>query len=161
MSSQAPRRILITGLSSWWGGRLAQALEREPAVKAIIGIDTEDPRHELERTEFVRVDTEPSLLRRIISAAAIDTVVDIRLIGDPRLASVDHAHRVNVDGTLSLLGACAAEGSPVRRLVFKSSARWYGSNAEDPAFFGEDTPRARPPRTKLERDIVAAEVAVA
>ena len=48
------RRILITGLSSYLGGRLAQALEREPAVEALIGVDVEDPRHELQRTEFVR-----------------------------------------------------------------------------------------------------------
>jgi UDP-glucose 4-epimerase len=161
MSPMAARRILLTGLSSWWGGRLAQALEREPAVEAIVGIDTEDPRHELARTEFVRVETEQALLRRIITAAAIDTVVDIRLIADPQLASLGHAHEVNVKGTERLLAACAAEGSPVRRLVFKSSARWYGSTANDPAFFSEGEPRARPPQTRLERDVMAAEGIVA
>ena len=30
-------RVLVTGLSSFWGGRLAQALERDPAVEVIIG----------------------------------------------------------------------------------------------------------------------------
>jgi UDP-glucose 4-epimerase len=44
------RRILITGLSSQLGGRLAQALEREPELEAIIGVDTDDPRHELRRS---------------------------------------------------------------------------------------------------------------
>ena len=29
----------VTGLSTYWGGRLAQALERDPAVEAIIGVD--------------------------------------------------------------------------------------------------------------------------
>jgi len=33
------KRILLTGLSTYWGGRLAQALERDPAVEAIIGVD--------------------------------------------------------------------------------------------------------------------------
>ena len=74
------RRILITGLSSLWGGRLAQRLERDGSVEAIVGVDTTDPRHQLERTEFVRVDTDDVLLRRIVRAAAIDTVVDTRLI---------------------------------------------------------------------------------
>ena len=77
------RRILITGLSSRWGGRLAQVLEREPSVDAIVGVDSSDPRHELERTEFVRVDMRHALLRRIIKAAEIDTVIDTRLVVDP------------------------------------------------------------------------------
>ena len=75
------RRILITGVSTYWGGRLAQALERHPDVDAIIGVDSEDPTRELERTEFVRVSNQHALIRRIVQAAEIDTVVDSRLIG--------------------------------------------------------------------------------
>ncbi|HEY2770264.1 MAG TPA: NAD-dependent epimerase/dehydratase family protein [Solirubrobacteraceae bacterium] len=159
MSPEPSRRILITGLSSWWGGRLAQALEREPGVEAIVGIDTEDPRHELERTEFVRVDIKETFLRRIIVAAAIDTVLDTRLISDPLLASLDHVHRVNVEGTRNLLAACSGADSQVRKLVFKSSARYYGSSSDDPAFFSETLARTEPPQTRIERDIVAAEEA--
>ena len=35
--------ILVTGLSTYWGGRLAQALEAFPEVEAIIGVDNEEP----------------------------------------------------------------------------------------------------------------------
>jgi UDP-glucose 4-epimerase len=45
-------RVLVAGLSTFWGGRLAQALERDPAVKAIIGVSPGDPTCELHRTEF-------------------------------------------------------------------------------------------------------------
>ena len=38
------RRILITGLSSYWGGRLAQALERDPDVEVIVGVARRTPR---------------------------------------------------------------------------------------------------------------------
>ena len=34
------RRVLITGLSSYWGGRLAQALESFAEIEAIVGVDT-------------------------------------------------------------------------------------------------------------------------
>lgn len=139
-------RILIAGLSSRWGGPLAQALERDPSIEAIVGIDTEDPRHELERTEFVRVDAQPTLIRRIVAAAAIDTVLETRLVTDPLTAAI--------------LEACAAPDSPVRRLVFKSSAQWYGSEPGDPSFFTEDQADARPPRTAIERDVQDAERAV-
>jgi UDP-glucose 4-epimerase len=151
------RRILITGLSSHWGGRLAQLLEREPEVEAIIGVDTTDPRHELHRTEFVRVDTDEFLLARIIKAAAVDTVVDTRLIEDPLSTSLAAAQEVNVNGTRHVLIACSGPGSPVKKLVFKSSAQIYGCEADDPAFFAEEMTPTRPPRTALVRDIAQAE----
>jgi UDP-glucose 4-epimerase len=154
------RRILITGLSSHWGGRLAQQLERDAGIEAIVGVDTTNPQHELHRTEFVRVDTDDALLRRIVKAAAIDTVIDTRLIPDPLLTGLRHAHKVNVLGTRSVLGACGGTNSPVRKLVFKSSAHYYGCDQDDPAFFSEDMVPRRPPRTAIEHDVVDAELAV-
>jgi UDP-glucose 4-epimerase len=154
------QRILITGLSSYWGGRLAQELERATGVQAILGVDTEDPRHELHRTEFVRVDTDRKLLRRIIQAAAIDTVIDTRLLSDPMTASLGRAREVNIAGTANLLAACSGAASPVRKLVFKSSAQYYGCEAEDPSFFSEEMDGSGGARTELERDVVEAEAAV-
>ncbi|HEY2159802.1 MAG TPA: NAD-dependent epimerase/dehydratase family protein [Solirubrobacteraceae bacterium] len=155
------RRILITGLSSNWGGRLAQALEREPEVEAIIGVDSSDPRHELDRTEFVRVDMQHALIRRIVKAAAIDTVVDTRLVVDPLAAPLGRAHEINALGTTNILAACSGSDSPIRKFVFKSSADYYGCESGDPAFFTEEMTRPRPPRTAIERDIVDAEAQVA
>ena len=76
------RRILVTGLSSFWGGRLAQALERDPEVEVIIGVSPDDPTLELERTEYVRVGTQHALLRRIVRADADDRLH--RLVGRER-----------------------------------------------------------------------------
>ena len=59
------KRILITGVSTYWGGRLAQALERDAGVDVIIGVSPEDPTCELQRTEFVRVGIQHALLRRL------------------------------------------------------------------------------------------------
>ena len=154
------RRVLITGLSTYWGGRLAQALERDPAVEAVIGVSPEDPTCELDRTEYVRVGNQHALLRRIVRAADIDTVVDTRLIVDSVLAPERVAHENNVIGTMNILAACGGADSPVRKVVFKSSAHFYGSERDDPAFFTEDMDRPHPPRTALEQDIVEAERAV-
>ena len=76
----ASRRVLITGLSTYWGGRLAQALERDPEIETVIGIDRTPPKLALERTEFVQVSDAHSLIRRIVDAAEIDTIVDLSLI---------------------------------------------------------------------------------
>jgi UDP-glucose 4-epimerase len=156
----ASRRVLITGLSTFWGGRLAQELERDPAVECVIGVSPDDPTCELERTEFVRVGTQHALLRRIVDAAEIDTVVDTRLVVDSLTASPRAAHEANAIGTMNILTACGGPDSPVRKVVFKSSAHYYGCERDDPAFFTEEMQRPHPPRTQLERDIVEAETAV-
>jgi UDP-glucose 4-epimerase len=155
------RRILITGLSTFWGGRLAQELERDPAVECVIGVSPDDPRCELERTEFVRIGTQHALLRRIVDAAEIDTVVDTRLVVDSLSASPRAAHEANAIGTMNILTACGGPDSPVRKVVFKSSGHYYGCERDDPAFFTEEMQRPHPPRTQLESDIVEAERAVA
>ncbi len=154
------RRILVTGLSTYWGGRLAQALERDKEIDVIIGVDSEDPTRELERTEFVRVGTQHALLRKIVEAAEIDTVVDSRLVVDSVTTSGRIAHENNVIGTMNILAACSGPSTTVRKLVFKSSAHFYGTAQDDPAFFTESMGRPHPPATPIERDIVDAEAAV-
>jgi UDP-glucose 4-epimerase len=154
------KRILLTGLSTYWGGRLAQALEGDPAVEAIIGVDRRPPKVELRRTEFVRVHDSHSLIRRIVEAAEIDTVVDTRLVVDSIVTTPRLAHENNIMGTTNVLAACGGESNPVRKLVFKSSASYYGAEQDDPAFFTEDMQRPYPASTPIERDIVEAEAAV-
>ena len=154
------RRILITGVSTFWGGRLAQALEREPGVETIIGVGPDDPSCSLERTEYVRVGLQHALLKRIVQAAEIDTVVDTRLVVDSLTASPRVAHEANAIGTLNILAACGGPSTPVRKVVFKSSAHYYGCERDDPAFFTEAMRRPHPPRTRLESDILEAEKAV-
>ena len=73
MSPAPARRVLVTGLSSYWGGRLAQALEGFSEIDAIIGVDSREPTRELQRTEFVKGGTPHSLIQRIVAAAEIDT----------------------------------------------------------------------------------------
>jgi UDP-glucose 4-epimerase len=153
-------RVLITGLSSYWGGRLAQELETDESVEVIIGVSTEDPSCPLERTEFVRMGTHHALLRRIVHAAEVDTVIDTRLIVDSATAPARVAHERNVIGTMNILAACGGPDSPVRKVVFKSSAHYYGCERDDPSFFTEEMRRPHPPRTRLESDIVEADDAV-
>jgi UDP-glucose 4-epimerase len=156
----ATRRVLVTGLSTYWGGRLAQALESFEHVEAIIGVDSDAPTRELERTEYVKVSNQHSLLERIVRAAEIDTVIDTRLVVNSLMAPPRLAHENNVIGTMNILAACTGADSPVRKFVFKSSTHYYGAEQDDPAFFTEEMGRPHPPRTGLERDILEAEQAV-
>jgi UDP-glucose 4-epimerase len=150
-------RVLVTGLSTYWGGKLAQILEARDDVEVVVGLDTKDPRVPLERTEFVRSDSSYSILSRIVKATQIDTVLHTHLIVDSTLASSRTLHEVNVIGTMSLLAAAGAAGSPVRKVVLKSSALVYGSNFQDPYRFREEDKRTRAPRTNVERSLLEVE----
>ena len=112
------------------------------------------------RTEYVRVGTHHALLRRIVHAAEIDTVVDTRLVVDSATAPPRVAHEQNVIGTMNILTACGGPNSPVKKVVFKSSAHYYGCERDDPSFFTETMRRPHEPRTRLESDIVEADDAV-
>jgi UDP-glucose 4-epimerase len=61
---------------------------------------------------------------------------------------------------MNILAACSGPNSAVRKLIFKSSAHYYGCNQDDPAFFTESMGRPHPPSTAIERDIVEAEASV-
>ena len=159
--SEPTRRVLVTGLSTYWGGRLAQALEGFEQIEAIIGVDSREPTLELERTEYVKVGNQHSLLQRIVRAAEIDTVIDARMIVNSLAASPRIANENNVIGTMNILAACTGADSPVRKFIFKSSSHYYGSEQDDPAFFTERMRRPHPPRTLIERDLAEAEDAVA
>ncbi len=151
------RRVLITGLDTFWGGRMAQALEAEPGVEMILGLGANEPRVPLDRTEFVRSDQKYSILSRIVRATQVDTIVHTFLETNSVDVSTRVLHEINVIGTLNLLAAASSAGSSVRQVVVKSSTHVYGAAETDPAWFSEETPRTSPVRTRVERSLLEVE----
>ena len=149
-------RILVTGLGTFWGSHLAQQLEHLPEVEMIVGLDTEEPRLPLERTEFVKADSNYSILDRIVRATQVDTILHTHLIVDSTELPGRALHEINVIGTMNLLAAAGTAGSPVRKVIVKSSALTYGANYKDPYFFRESMTRSGPPRTRVERSLLEA-----
>jgi UDP-glucose 4-epimerase len=153
-------RILVTGLGTFWGSRIAQGLERRPDVDLVVGVDTREPRLPLERTEFVKADASYAILRRMVRATQVDTVLHTHLEVDSTRVTSRRLHEVNVIGTMNLLAAAAAEGSAVRQIVLKTSTLVYGSNFDDPYFFRETTRRTHPPTTPVERSLIEVDALV-
>lgn len=151
------KRVLVTGLSTFWGGRVAQALEADPHVEVIVGLDTAEPTVELERTEYVRVDANYSMLARIVRKAAVDTIIHTFLIVDPTQMSRKAMHEINVIGTMNLFAAASAAQSTVRNVVVKSATAVYGCRPEDPTWFTEDSEPSRPLRRPVERSVESVE----
>ncbi len=151
------KRVLVTGLATFWGGRLAQALEGDPSVDVIVGLDRHEPTVQLERTEYVRSDESYSILARIVKAARIDTIVHTFLAVDSTMMSSRTMHEINVIGTMNLFAAASAPGSTVRSVVVKSSTLVYGASPKDPVWFSEESRRAEPPRSMVERSLLEVE----
>lgn len=147
-------RVLVTGLGTFWGSRVAQQLEQRDDVEVIVGLDTREPRVPLERTEFVRADSSYSILNRIVRATQVDTILHTHLIIDSTKLTGRAMHEINVIGTMNLLAAAGAAGSPVRKVVVKSATLVYGASYRDPYFFREQMRRTRPPRTRVERSLL-------
>jgi UDP-glucose 4-epimerase len=153
------RRVLVTGVGGFWGGRVAQALEADPSVDTIVGIDTQEPTLELERTEYVHSGGY-SILSRLVRATQVDTIVHTFLVVDSSRASGRKMHETNVIGTMNLFAAASQPDSRVTNVVVKSSTLVYGSTFRDPVWFTEDTPRSSSPRTRVERSLLEVEAYV-
>ncbi len=150
------QRVLITGISRYLGGRLAQALERDPDVEYIVGVDLDEPSVDLERTEYVRADIRNPLVVKVLQTTEVDTVVHLNIVATPLRAGGRMAMKeINVIGTMQLFAACQKAPS-IRKLVMKSSTAIYGAGARDPALFTEEMAARSAAKTGYAKD--AAEV---
>ncbi len=149
----AARRVLITGVGSFFGTELARRLEADGRFEYVAGLDTRPPRSPLARTEFFETDVRDPELGRRLPAMGVDTVVHNQIVRQPgRGVSPQAAHDINVIGTLQLLAAC--ERTPtLRAIVVRGSAGIYGSEPGSPQFFTEDMADLAPPRSRFQRDV--------
>src|SRR5438132_1589644 len=126
------RRVLVTGVARWWGALVVQRLTEDPDVADVIGIDIREPRYDLGRADYLKLDIRHSLIGKLVRAVGIDTVVHTLTRVDSFDMDPRRAHEMNVIGTLNLLAGCAGKESPVRRFVLKSSRNVYGSRFDLP-----------------------------
>jgi UDP-glucose 4-epimerase len=149
-----PRRVLITGVSSALGARLALRLAGDPAIEHVVGVDDRRPPAELAgRVAFVEAGLTTGGLARALKLAAPHVVVHHDIVQFPGPGrSARSLHDLNVVGTLQLLAACG-ELPGLRALVVRGSAAIYGSRPDAPAFFTEELADAVPLRTRFQRDV--------
>lgn len=151
------RRVLLTGISGPLAGRLAQRLEDDETVTEIIGIDTDEPRVDLRRTEFVRADLRNPLVSRIVGTTGVDTVVHTATVAGPGAAGGRARMKErNVIGAMQLFAACQ-KSDDVQKVVLKSSTVVYGSDHTDPALFREEQTPAVPAEHGLAADATEVE----
>src|SRR5437764_15179534 len=151
------RRVLVTGVARWWGALVVQRLVDDPDVAEVIGIDIREPRYDLGRADYLKLDIRHSLIGKLVRSVGIDTVVHTLTRVDSFDMDPARAHEPNVIGTLNLLAGCAGGDSPVRRFILKSSGHVYGSRHDLPAHLREDRRLASDSPHAFVRDMVEVE----
>ena len=151
------QRVLITGISRFLGGKLAQRLERDPDVEYVVGVDLDEPEVDLDRTEYVRADIRNPLVIKVIQAAEVDTVVHLSIVATPtRVGGRTAMKELNVIGAMQLFAACQ-KSQRVKKLVMKSTTAVYGADPRDPALFTEEMSARSIPRIGYSKDSVEIE----
>ncbi|MEZ5752308.1 MAG: SDR family oxidoreductase [Paracoccaceae bacterium] len=124
-------RILITGA----GGTVGQALIGGLNGHDILATDLRP----IENAPFARLDVTTRDAMTVIGRFRPDVVVHLAsIVTPPRGMSRETAFKVDVEGTLNVIEACAAHG--VRRLVVTSSGAAYGYHADNPVPLREGDP---------------------
>jgi UDP-glucose 4-epimerase len=132
------KRILITGVSSYLGLRLAKLFEHDDDIEAIVGVDLQEPPVPIGKLDFVPADIRNPLIARVLDSTEVDTVIHTNISSHPsRLGGRSQMKENNVMGTLQLLAA-TQRAKRVTRVIMKSSTAVYGMGPKEPSIVRED-----------------------
>src|SRR5260370_22291638 len=95
--------VLVSGVGGWWGALAVQSLVEGPDGAEVIGTDIREPRYDLGRADYLKLDIRHSLIGKLVRAVGIDTVVHTLTRVDSFDLDPRRAHEMNVIGTLNLL----------------------------------------------------------
>lgn len=149
------RTIVVTGVSGYWGRRVASHLLAEPDVR-VIGIDARPPAQPARGLDFVKADIRNPLLAELLRVEAVDTVV--HLAWRERQWRREQDFESNVLGTMQLIGSAIDAG--VRQVVLRSTMAVYGASAENPMALPEESPLRARSRYATVRDFLDLELAL-
>lgn len=133
-------RVLVTGMGGELGTRVAQLLETEPSVSAVMGIDLFPPRRRLRVAEFHRVDPRNrERMRELITGFAPTALVHLGVYEPFSRSSPISAVERTAAGTVAALGAATGAGS-LDRIVARSGIEVYGRRRGAPLRPDEESP---------------------
>ncbi len=130
------KNVLITGSSGYIGSKLADALDQNPQVQKIIGLDLNPPQNPQKKLHFLGRDIRQPL-DDILKQHEIDTVVHTAYILSP-LHNKKLMEDININGTKNVLDFC--KKASISHLLYTSSATAYGFHHDNPVPMDEDQP---------------------
>ncbi|MBW3593938.1 MAG: NAD-dependent epimerase/dehydratase family protein [Actinobacteria bacterium] len=151
------KRVLITGVSTFLGLRLAKRLENDDSIDHLVGVDLHEPPIPVDGMEFVRVDIRNPLIARVLEATKVDTLVHTNISSTPRrVGGRSQMKENNVIGTMQLLAA-AQRAERIAKVITKSSTAVYGYGPREPSILAEDHAARQVDLTGYGKDCAEAE----
>ncbi len=144
--------IVVTGVSGYWGRRVAQQLLALPGVR-VLGVDRRAPAEPLAGLDFIKADIRNPLLVDLLRAEQAHTLV--HLAWRERQMRHEEDFESNVLGAMQLFGACVDAG--VQQVVWRSTTAVYGARAENPLYMPESAPLAARAYSAYIRDALEVE----
>lgn len=134
LSKKARARIGITGVSTYWGKRLAERLSTQLPSGRLVGIDSVKPEGGIPNMIFHLADIGTPKVIEVLKEERVERLCHLSFT--PRRSYSEKTFEKNVLGTLHLLWAAREAG--VKRLIIKSSSLLYGAGALNPNFITEE-----------------------
>jgi len=149
------RTVVVTGVSGYWGRRVARQLLAAPDVR-VLGIDARPPQQAERGMDFIKADIRNPLLADLLRVEGVDTVV--HLAWRERQWRHEEDFESNVLGSMQLIGAAIDAG--VRQVVLRSTMAVYGASPENPMALPEDSPLRARSRYATVRDLLDLELSL-
>jgi UDP-glucose 4-epimerase len=133
-------RLFITGVSGYLGGLVCRALEDDPNIEKITGVDVMPPRVTTGKLEFREYDVRDRRIREAM--AGCDAALHMAFILN-EIKDKARTYDINVNGSRNVFHACLDAGVPW--LIQLSSMAAFGPHPDNPVpLTEEDYPRGAP-----------------
>ena len=130
------KRVLITGVAGYIGGKMARSLASFDKVERLIGIDIRRPLNPPARLVCIPHDVRRPMVD-LFRRHAIDTVIHTAFVLVP-IHNRALMEDINVGGTRNIITACCE--ARVDHLLYTSSAAAYGFYPDNQIPLTEDSP---------------------
>jgi UDP-glucose 4-epimerase len=135
------RRILITGMGSEVGTRVAAELEADRSVE-VVGFDSDPPRRRLRRADFHRIDPlDRARIRRLVDELEPTALVHLGVFEPNARVGANTAATWTDAVASATLDTFERIGPSVERIVVRSGVEVYGRRRGSPIRPDESMPR--------------------
>lgn len=130
-------RVAVTGSSGYLGQLVLRALDRDPAVKSVLGLDVQPSAFTSPRLRHRNADVRTADFRRHFEGC--DAVYHLAFIVQaPRSMSLATVNEINIEGSRRVFEGAVAAGVP--KIIHASSIAAYGAHLDNPTGLTEDFP---------------------
>jgi UDP-glucose 4-epimerase len=126
-------RLLVTGVSGYLGGIALEALEGEPAVESIVGVDVKSPAVASDKLEFHLADVRDPGIGEY--ARGCDAALHMAFILD-EIRDKHKTYDININGSINVFDSCARSGVPW--MIQLSSMAVFGPHPDNPVPLREE-----------------------